>query len=396
MKNQVIQFFQDLPTKPEAQFNTALDLYRKSQYANANTVRHLNVAGYSPTLLESLLYDLKKLHGITDAMIRSVKAETSAANDPFKLMDIPVFAKGNEGMKQRRDFIKKHELKVSGKKKADLQSAIENYIANVNDDIKAEKEEYEAALSFIREQGIKLEDQSVEAVLEIKTDFDDMLTILEDNDVPVNEKRFAEVKEAYDLLIKEPDDSEKIEITAKDSSEVFPSATEEVKEVIKLRQAYPFLSEDDCPDELKILVADKQTAYEKYVAAHKALLVVVPEGENATAVEMTEEEIFELAKTAVENFEVNQDIFAEMEHYKETGEILGEHPIFIKRKLQEGINAMTMADAAKRQSNLDHYIRRDGKALEKAKNDKDKAKLTKKIKNWKAELDLINAKLGAK
>jgi len=344
MKNQVIKFFQELPQKVTEQFNQALDLYRKSDYANPSMVRHLNMAGYSPSLLDNLLYDLKKLHGITDAMVRSAKVMQLEADNPFKLMVVPQFEKGNAGMKQRRDYIKEHNISASGKKKVDLDNAIENHIANLNDDIIAEKEKAEA-----------------EANKEVTPESDD----------------------------------EVIVITAKEANEVFPSAPAEVKEVIKLREQYQFLSADDCPDELKILVADKQTAYEKYVVAHIDLLVVIPE-EGKEAVAMTNEQIFELAKIAVENFTINQDIFAEMEHYNETGEILGEHPIFIKRKLQDGINAMSMADAAKRQTNLEGYVRRDGNALKAATKDKDKIKLEKKIKNWKAELELINAKLGAK
>jgi hypothetical protein len=267
-------------------------------------------------------------------------------------------------MSQRRAYIKKHGLKVSGRKKIDLQNAIENYIENINDDLKAKKIKFEEDLATLKTAGITPASVTPE-----------------------------EVDELIEKLNKQISKESPVKVTAKTTEEVFLLAPDDVKEVVKLRESYPFLSDTDCPDELKILVADKQTAYERYVTAHNKLLVLVS-GENKQE-QMTAEEIFALAKESVKNFEANQDIIAELEYYKENSEILGEHPIFIKRKLHDRIMAMSMADAAKRQSNLRNYIRRDNRSKEKSTDEKEKLNLEKKIKKWTIELDLINAKLGA-
>ena len=58
-----------------------------------------------------------------------------------------------------------------------------------------------------------------------------------------------------------------------------------------MRQEWPFLSSPDCPAELKILAADKITAYHNYVEAHAALFSCT-----------SPEECFSTAKKVMENF----------------------------------------------------------------------------------------------
>lgn len=178
--------------------------------------------------------------------------------------------------------------------------------------------------------------------------------------------------------------------------EVFTKAPGNVKTQIKLRDEFPFLNEDDCPEEFYILVGKKFNYYDAWVKAHKALLVNIKDiEEDASPIEMTSEEVNELALSAVENFEVNQAIWKELNHYNETKQVLGEHPIFLERKLKDSIDTMTVADASKRLANLDNYIRRDKRHLakaEKAKNEADIEKYTKKIIGWETEEKLIKAK----
>lgn len=161
----------------------------------------------------------------------------------------------------------------------------------------------------------------------------------------------------------------------------------EEKEGAKIREIYPFLGDEDCPDELKVLVADKFTAYHKWVENYKNL------SENNA--KMTEEEIFEVAKKAVENFELDLDIADELDYYKEHKEILGEHPIFLEHNIQKEVAAIEVIDLVKQRNNLRTYINRDTKALEEGKIDKDKEEAFKaKIEEFKLKLSYIEKRIA--
>ena len=191
------------------------------------------------------------------------------------------------------------------------------------------------------------------------------------------------------------DNTIQVTVTATTKEEVFTTAPDDVKETVKLRDEFPFLNETDCPEEFYILVGKKMNHYNAYVAAHKALLVNIKDtDEDASPIDMTAEEINELALTAVADFIINQEIYDELSHYNETGKILGKHPIFIERKLKESIDALTVEKATKRLTNLDSYIRRDTKLAKKATELKDKEKYQNKVKNWKIEEALIKTKFG--
>lgn len=85
----------------------------------------------------------------------------------------------------------------------------------------------------------------------------------------------------------------------------------------KFRDEYPFLRNATCPAELKILAADKLTAWESYTTAHAALFnCVTPQGCYATA------------RKVLDNVLENRRIFEELDYYREHHTPLGIHPIF--------------------------------------------------------------------
>lgn len=279
MKNTVLEYFKNLPKNKVEQFNLAFALYRKCNEKSLSAERFYNKAGYSPTNLDALQYDLKKLFAITAVQIRNFTSD------------------------------KKEVPKV-----------------------------------------------------------DDKIAAAENTNIS----------------------------TGKTSEDVFTTAPDEVKEAVKLRDEFPFLKEANCPDELLILVGKKFNHYDAYVKAHKDLLVVVAQDAQGgdVGVALSPEQITNLALSAVENFQVNQDIYDELNYYKENKKVLGKHPIFIERKLKEGIDALTVEKATKRISNLENYIRRDNKKLEKATMADEKEKYTQKVKSWEIELSLIKTKFG--
>jgi len=69
MKDQAIQFLGNLPQSEGDQFNKALELYRKSKNHDPGKLRYYNQLGYNKDRLESLLYEVKKMHSISDVEV---------------------------------------------------------------------------------------------------------------------------------------------------------------------------------------------------------------------------------------------------------------------------------------------------------------------------------------
>ena len=168
----------------------------------------------------------------------------------------------------------------------------------------------------------------------------------------------------------------------------FLDAPEDVKQGIKLRDQFPFLTDADCPDKFKILVADKFTAHATFVGSREDIKKMIADG-------ATFEDLFELAKKAVENFELNLDIYDELNYYNEHKQILGKHPIFKEEMMNESVEAMTTKELIKRQKNLRSYISREEKVLEKMKEGDEKVALSEKIVDWKHELELVDKRVDS-
>lgn len=125
----------------------------------------------------------------------------------------------------------------------------------------------------------------------------------------------------------------------------------------QLRQDWPFLDKPDCPPELKILAADKITAYRTYTAEHKKLTSC-----------STLDECFECAKKIIENYTENRKILSEFAYYKEHGKILGKHQIFETMKKIDELRALPVTKLLKKKKNLEDNIWRIRSEIK--KNDK--------------------------
>lgn len=106
----------------------------------------------------------------------------------------------------------------------------------------------------------------------------------------------------------------------------YEEAPEIVRKMIGFRERYPFLNSPDCPDILKILVNDMFAAYDAYKAAFAHLQIIPDE----TVAEAAEE-----AEKLVESYLTNREIWAELDHYRDTGEILGKAARFQKAEKAE-------------------------------------------------------------
>jgi len=126
-----------------------------------------------------------------------------------------------------------------------------------------------------------------------------------------------------------------------------PQATEPPKAAAapKLREDWPFLRDPSCPPEMKILAANKITAYHTYVGAHDRLFDCTTPAEQFAAV-----------RDLVENYIENRSIVKEFKYYKEHGHVLGDHPIFNEMKALKALRRLNVVELLKMQDKLQHNI----------------------------------------
>lgn len=258
MKTVVLDFLKNDTGKSAERFNAGYQLLLKSPGANNALLRNYNNRGYTPQSLETLLYDLKKMHGISDLEIHNHTVTETEVPETKPAYDKNLFISAN--------------------------------------------------------------------------------------------------KDAFSNILKEMNDEDKAGL--------------------KTFSQYPFLRDENTPDEFKILTANSITAFHKFKDAHTELFekVVMPEN-----VEITNEEIYEIASGLLENFELNREIHAELEHYQKTGEILGEHEIFADLKKQRKVDGTNDLDLKQKIRNLSAQISKKKTALKNTKDKDKKVEITKKL-----------------
>lgn len=101
MKNQVLDFLRNLPSKKEEKFNKAFALLAKTPTANQTLLRSYNQIGATDSNIANIIYDLKKYNFITDVMIRAtpkakVITQSLAPDNLLTEPKLPSDAKENE------------------------------------------------------------------------------------------------------------------------------------------------------------------------------------------------------------------------------------------------------------------------------------------------------------
>lgn len=108
-----------------------------------------------------------------------------------------------------------------------------------------------------------------------------------------------------------------------------------------LRDDWPFLGDPDCPQELKILAADKITAMRGFAKAHDELYSC-----GGT------EEAYEVAQKCILFYCQNRRIVSEFAYYKEHKSILGKHEIFAETERLRELRSAGILELVRRQRNL--------------------------------------------
>ena len=139
------------------------------------------------------------------------------------------------------------------------------------------------------------------------------------------------------------------------------------------------------------MVNDAITAFHDYKNAHEELFAKL----SAVAEpQLSNEQVYVIASQLLEDFELNQEIYAELEHYQKNKEILGEHSIFATLKLEREVEGMTVK---KMTSFISGYNSAKSKAkgkLEEAKSDEEKAEAQSKLDLLEQKKALVDKKLN--
>lgn len=163
----------------------------------------------------------------------------------------------------------------------------------------------------------------------------------------VSSENDLNIREFENLRIKKNNEIKDKGTTINTESETHPR--------IVLRKEFPFLSELDCPEEFKVMVSDMITAHDNYLKGHSDLYSVANK---------SNELCFAVSSFTVDNYINNRKCWAELEYYKKTNQILGEHPLFAKRKREAELKAMSVMELATLYRNLPRNIRYYGKLIE--------------------------------
>ena len=153
-----------------------------------------------------------------------------------------------------------------------------------------------------------------------------------------------------------------------------------LQKMINFRKRFPFLNDPKCPDVLKVLVADMFTAYGKMRDAHQQL-TQVPDDKMAP----------ELTETVLDNFLEDRAIMAELEYYRDNGQLLGKHPKVAAQSKTDEISSMSDFELAKAKKNAMSNVSKASLAIQRNpdKIEENKARLAK----WTARKEAIQAEI---
>lgn len=385
MKQEVIKFLQNLPKEKYEQFNEAFELYRKSNNKNASVERILNASGFSERALENLLYDLQKLHGITDlekVVVESQMSKVESENKKWNSLDPDV-----SNLFQTLLAMSPEQREAWGIDRQKQFGDVEELLVLT---VCVGIEEVSACLKTVWDYLSEHTPASTEPI-NVSTEVTPASTeasLIKENQALESEKE--------DLEFEKAELEEELEATTEEN-ENLKDELDKLKSLPKIdaksvRVEFPFLNDKDCPDEFKILVADKITAWNRYLETH-AYLQKIETGE----VKESDEHKAELAKEAIFYFDENQKIYDELNAYAETGKVLGKHPIFKRLQLTREVEAMSAEELVKYKGSSAKYFSINKSDLAKAEKAKDADKIeliTARVAEREQKLALVNKKLG--
>jgi hypothetical protein len=160
-----------------------------------------------------------------------------------------------------------------------------------------------------------------------------------------------------------------------------------------IRKEFPFLNDENCPEVLLIAVGRKIAAYNKEKEINARILELDTKAISSAISESEDEELKLLAEKAIYYFNENEKLYKELKHYGETGEILGEHEIFVEFTFKKEVDAMNTKELINYQGSSKTFFARKNKELSNA-NELEAIEIQKAIELRQIKLNMVNKKLG--
>ena len=158
-----------------------------------------------------------------------------------------------------------------------------------------------------------------------------------------------------------------------------PTSTAQSTAQPKFRERYSFLNDKNCPYELKVLAADKITAWHNYTELHKKLFSVT-----------NNDEALKIARELVENYKENRLIHEELDYYAKHKHILGKHRIFARLEKFKHLQKLNILELYQKKKRLEHNIWRLKSEIKKGNKPELYLKRMTAIDEKKSELAEIN------
>ncbi len=179
-----------------------------------------------------------------------------------------------------------------------------------------------------------------------------------------------------------------LEELLEEAEEKYKAVSQPVAKMIRFRERFTFLNEPDCPDILKILVADMFTALGKYKEAHAALVELPDDAELKQAAE--------LAEKTVENYLANREIWEELEYYRENGELLGKCEKVKAMKEAQELEKASDLELSRLMNSAAANTSKQKARLKEAQAEKNQEKIeaaTAALATWEAKKTAVKAEL---
>lgn len=386
MKTEVLKYLQSKEGTPEERYNAAMALLRKSEGKSIPAVNYYNRAGYTSENLKNICYDLQQLHGVTDREVLAVSSKKGSEKSKVNSLKPSTL---EEVLKIIPENVKAILKFLAHMPSGDYPSEILDLWKPLPDFVAEHKNIFtdDLGLDLKEEDIFKTLYMSLEDWTDDNNEFDKLAVVVKEIAAKqiVDDSGTDVQKNGTDVPKNDTKDTKSV-------TQLIEEAPDNAKGGLSLRVQFPFLAQDDCPPNFKILVADMLTAWDTYKNCHEALNVVAEEGKEA----LSDAELFELAKEAVEAFELNHAIWDELNYYKEHGDVLGNHPIFADDQLKEKVAGMKGTELVKRRNNVRSYITKENKKLKPDTTEAAAKKINAKIKELNQELNLLDARLEEK
>jgi hypothetical protein len=393
-KISVLKFLAFPPDSQIETFNEGRQLYAQCKNKNPGIERDLNRDGYSRERVGTVLYELAKTHGITQKEILVYKAENTKVAERSileRLLDeenLPILY----AFKIQKEYPLLSELHPWPDNIDELLSQLKNDATRLGEVFDGEEEEAEGLIMSETLQNrideIALPEQLEKALQEY---YPGAIAALEINkeDYKGEEDFKLAINEEFTPLTDEQKDLIKNLSTSDVEQPAAPQEETEGKSEYSIRKEYPFLNDAECPNELKILVADKIAAYHRYSEYHAQL-----REHNAGKLTLTDAKLTELTANAEYEFGLNQAIAKELEFYKENKSVLGEHPIFKELAMQREVDAMSNEEAHRFITSSASFLSRKRKAIREATSDILRDELKVELQEREAKIAYAKKKLG--